>query len=503
MSHMPARSARLYNKELAPESATSTWKTHNLFNWWMAGWHSMAGYTMAIGLFAFGLTGWQAIIAFIAGAIILYGLNNLTGVAGQREKVPFPVFARASFGVFGANIPAILRAIVAVFWYGIQTWLASAAVMILILKIAPGTSALAGNSFLGLSSLGWICFLLLSALQLAVLLSGLETVRRLTDFAGPTIWIAVLALAVWMLARAGWTIDLSAVTTPEIPSGARQVLGVASAAFIVAAYMSGPSLNFADFTRNAPNEQSVRRGNALGLLINASLFGIVSVVIALSAHKVYGDETKDLVELVGAIDSVTILLVTIIAVSIATAGVNIICNFVAPVYDLINIRPEWFTFRRAGTLVAVLAVVVTPWNLFSSPVIVNQLIGSIGAFMGPLFGIVTVDYYLLRRKRFDTESLFTDDPDGIYFYRRGYNPRAIGALAVGGFISLLLTFVPAWSDAVPFAWPAGIVVGGLVYALLNSRTPSPVLPAGTASGADETVPAAQTDPPAEAPAGIR
>lgn len=494
MSTVLARSTRLYNKELTPESATNTWKTLNLFNWWMAGWHSMAGYTMAIGLFAFGLSGWQAIIAFIAGAIILYGLNNLTGVAGQREKVPFPVFARASFGVFGANIPAVLRAIVAVFWYGIQTYLASAAVMILVLKIVPGTAPLAESSFLGLSSLGWICFLALSVLQWAVLLSGLETVRRLTDFAGPTIWVAVLALAVWMLARAGWTIDLSAVTTPEIPSAGRQVLGVASAAFIVAAYMAGPSLNFADFTRNAPSEQSVRRGNALGLLINASLFGIVSVIIALSAHTVYGDESRDLVELVRDIDNVTVLLVTIIAVSVATAGVNIICNFVAPVYDLINIRPEWFTFKRAGTLVAVLSIVVTPWNLFSSPVIVNQLIGGIGAFMGPLFGIITVDYYILRARRLHTESLFSDDAKGVYFYRRGYNPRAIIALVVGGSISLLLTFVPAWSDAVPFAWPAGIVVGGLAYALLCLWAPLPTLPED---------PASQADPPAEAPVQAR
>lgn len=494
MSHVLARSSRLYNKELAPESATNTWKTLNLFNWWMAGWHSMAGYTMAIGLFACGLTGWQAISAFIIGAIILYFINNLTGVAGQREKVPFPVFARAAFGVFGANIPAVLRAVVAVFWYGIQTYLASAAVMILVLKVAPATAPFAEHSFLGLSTLGWICFLALSALQLAVLLSGLETVRRLTDFAGPTIWVAVLVLAVWMLSRAGWTIDLSAVTAPEVPSGARQALAVASAAFIVAAYMAGPSLNFADFTRNAPSEQSVRRGNALGLLINASLFGVVSVVIALSAHEVYGDETKDLVDLVRDIDSVTILLVTIIAVAVATAGVNIICNFVAPVYDLINIRPEFFTFKRAGTLVAVLAVVVTPWNLFSSPVIVNQLIGSIGAFMGPLFGIITVDYYILRAKRLHTESLFCDGPEGMYYYRHGYNPRAIAALVIGGSISLLLTFVPAWSDAVPFAWPAGIIVSGLAYALLSRGAPLPPHPEETATG---------TGPPAKAPVEAR
>lgn len=467
MSSNLTRSPRLYNADLSPESATGSWKTLNLFNWWMSGWHSMAGYTMAIGLFVFGLSGWQAILAFVLGACILYYLNNLTGVAGQREKVPFPVFVRSSFGVFGANIPAILRATVAVFWYGIQTYLASSAVMVLVIKIAPATQAYTEPSFLGLSALGWICFLALSALQLAVLLSGMENVRRLTDFAGPTIWLAVFALAIWMLSRAGWTIDLSQVTTDQVPSFGRQLLGIASATFIVAAYMSGPSVNFADFTRNAPSEQSVRLGNALGLLINASLFGIVSVVIALSAHKVYGDASRDLVELVKDIDSVTVLLISIIAVGVATAGINVICNFVAPVYDLINIRPSLFTFRRAGALVAALSVLVTPWNLFSNPFIVNQLIGGIGAFMGPLFGIITVDYYVFQQQKLATEALFDATKNGAYFYRNGFNPIAIVALAIGGVIALIVTFAPALSQFVAFAWPAGIVVGGGTYYLLR------------------------------------
>ena len=257
--------------------------------------------------------------------------------------------------------------------------------------------------------MGWICFLLLSALQLAVLLSGLETVRRLTDFAGPTIWIAVLALAVWMLVPCRLDDRPVRRHDPGDPLRRPPDAGHRIGRLHRRRLHGGTVPQLRGLHAECAQREVRAPGNALGLLINASLFGVVAVVIALSAHEVYGDETKDLVDLVRDIDSVTILLVTIIAVAIATAGVNIICNFVAPVYDLINIRPGFFTFKRAGTLVAVLAVAVTPWNLFSSPVIVNQLIGSIGAFMGPLFGIITVDYYHPARQ---------EAPCGVTLLRR-------------------------------------------------------------------------------------
>ncbi|MBK0326211.1 NCS1 family nucleobase:cation symporter-1 [Rhodobacteraceae bacterium F11138] len=464
--------SRLFNVELSPESATGTWKTWNLLAWWMSGWHSLGGYTMAIGLFALGLTGWQMIVAFALGIVILYFANNLSGVAGQRAKVPFPVFARASFGVTGANIPAILRAIVAIAWYGIQTYLASAAVMLLVLKLAPSSEAMTLNSFLGLSTLGWICFLGLSAAQLVVLSRGMEAVRKLSDFAGPAIWIAMIALAVWILMRAGWTVDFN-YRAVEGNSG---VIAMLSAMFIVVAYFAGPSLNFADFTRNAPTEEMVRRGNAWGLLLNATAFGAISIVIALASVKVYGEAIHDPIVLLKDIDSITILLLSIIAIGVATAGINIILNFVAPVYDIINVWPRQFTFRKAGVLVAVLSIVITPWNLFSNPILVNQFIGGVGALMGPLFGVIMADYYIVQRSSIDTDALFDDSPSGKYYYSNGYNMKAVYALIVSGLITIGMSIVPAFSSAAAFAWPVGVAVSVVVYLQLcknDSRATQP------------------------------
>lgn len=465
MQHRHANeSSRLFNVELSPETATGTWKTWNLFAWWMSGWHSLGGYTMAVGLFALGLSGWQMIVAFTAGIIILYFTNNMSGVAGQRVKVPFPVFARASFGVYGANIPAILRAIVAVAWYGIQTYLASAAMMLLVIKIFPSSEVMTQDSILGLSSLGWICFLILSAAQLVVLSRGMEAVRRLSDFAGPAIWIAMIALAVWVLARAGWTVDFS-YRTVEHNSG---LFGMMSAMFIVVAYLAGPTLNFADFTRNAPDEASVRRGNAWGLLLNATAFGAISIVIALASVKVYGEAIHDPIALMKDIDSIAILLVAIIAIGTATAGINIIMNFVAPVYDIINVWPRHFTFRKAGVVVAILSVIVTPWNLFSSPVIVNHFIGSVGALMGPLYGVVMADYYIIRRQMIDSDALFDDTPGGKYYYNGGYNTNAIIALVVSGGVAIGISVIPAISEWTPFSWPVGVALSAIIYCQLSA-----------------------------------
>lgn len=453
----------IFNVELSPESATGTWKTWNLFAWWMSGWHSLGGYTFAIGLFALGLSGWQMILAFTLGVVVLYFTNNLSGVAGQRAKVPFPVFARASFGIYGANVPALLRAIVAIAWYGIQTYLASAAVMLLVLKIAPSSKVLLDGSFAGLSALGWICFLALSAAQLVVLSRGMEAVRRLSDFAGPAIWVAMILLAIWVLARANWSIDFSYRTV----EGGGGLIAVLSAMFIVVSYLAGPTLNFADFTRNAPDERTVRRGNAWGLLVNATAFGAVSIIIALASVKVYGKAVHDPIELLADIDSIAILLFAIVAVGTATAGINIILNFVAPVYDIINIWPRRFTFRQAGVVVALLAVVTTPWNLFSNPVIINHFIGGVGALMGPLYGIIMADYYLVRGKAIDSNALFDDRPSGKYYYRNGYNPKAIGALIFSGLLTIAFTVVPALNPWSPFAWPIGVAVGALVYFQLS------------------------------------
>lgn len=473
MNRIPAGySDRLYNEDLAPRQNKGTWKTWNLFTWWMSAWHSLADYTATVGLLALGLMGWQLAFALCGGVFVIYLISNLMGIAGQKMGVPFPVFARASFGVFGANIPALLRAIVAVAWYGIQTYLASAVIMILVIKIVPASSALTTVSWLGLSLLGWICFLALWSAQLIVLHRGMEAVRKLTDFAGPAIWVAMLALTVWTLQRANWTLDWNYHVGPKPLEFGPTVFAMLAAASLVVALLSGPVLNFADFTRLSGSRKSVVNGNRLGLLINGVAFCVVSIVLTLASAEVYGEAIDDPLVLINDIDSVTVLLLTIVAVGVSTAGINIILNFVSPAFDFANIAPKLVSFRTGGIITAVLSVLILPWNLYSSPAAVTLFLGGVGALMGPLFGIIMADYYLIRRAQMHTKDLYSDHPTGRYSYERGTNVNSVLALVIAGSLTICLALLPVFQPLSPFSWPIGTLLGALACLVINRVRPN-------------------------------
>lgn len=464
-------SERLYNEDLAPAQERN-WSTWSLFCTWMADVHSIGGYTFAAGLFFLGLTGWQVFLALICGITVVYFLMNLTSVAGQRYGIPYPVLARVSFGVFGANVPALIRAAVAIAWYGIQTWLASVAVVILALKIFPGLEPLARSSFLGLSYLGWICFLLLWAAQLFVLGRGMESVRRLVDWAGPAIYVAMLALAIWIFIQAGGSIDFNLGSKSLSFGGA--TLAFFTAIALVVNYFSTLLLNFTDFSRFAPSERMVRWGNFWGLPVNFILFSVIVVVVTAGSREIYGSAITDPVELVGRIPSFVALALGALTFAVATVGINIVANFVSPCYDLANAFPKHIDFKRGGIISAVLALVVMPWKLYSSPIAINYFLGGLGALLGPIFGIIVADYYLLRRGRVDVEGLYREGDDSPYWYRGGLNRRALWAFAIAAFVSLIVALVPALKVAAPFSWFVGAGIGGASYYALMRSAPAPL-----------------------------
>lgn len=460
---------RLYNADIAPRDNRGNWGTTNLFNWWMSAWHSLGGYAFAVGLFSLGMNGWQVLLGMSVGMVVMLIASNLMGVAGQKLGVPFPVFARVSFGVYGANLPAMIRAVVAVAWYGIQTYLAAMAVKILVIRVWSGAATLDDNDIIGLSTLQWICLLVLWGLQLLVLQRGMETVKRFSDFAGPTIWVAMLALALWILAKADWQLDWT-TTFGGATSGARHSTWlVFGAAFSTMAFMAGPVLNFADFTRLGSSPRSVRRGNSLGLLANGIAFALVSVVIGIASAEVYGKPVTDPIALIAELDNIALVLVAAVAISAAQIGVNVICNFVSAAIDFSHLWPRRISFKVGGVITAVLSLVILPWKVYSTPALVNTFLGGVGALIGPLFGIVMADFYLRRRQHVHIAQLYSDDPAGIYYYNRGVNWRNVVAFAIAGVITMIIALVGTFSALAPFSWLIGVVLGAVLSLVLHDR----------------------------------
>ena len=461
----PGASARLYNEDLAP-AENRTWGFYSLFAMWMSDIHSLGGYTFAAGLFALGLGAWQVFLALVVGIILVFFLMNFSGYAGQKTGVPYPVLARVSFGTFGANLPALIRALVAIAWYGIQTWLASRAVIIIALKIWPELKGLTENNFLGESTLGWLAFLLMWALQLLLLRNGMETIRRFQDWAGPAVWAVMGLLVIYILINAGWNVSL------DLPGGTAQ-WGTAHAFFAAVAltvtYFSTLMLNFCDFSRFAPSRKAVRTANLWGLPVNFIAFSVVSVVVTAGTFKVYGEYIYDPVEIVGRIDNIWALLLGAVTFAVATLGINVVANFVSPAYDLANVWPSRIDFRRGGLIAAMIALVITPWNLFNSPVVINLFLGGLGALLGPLFGIIMVDYYVLRSQHVLVPDLFIEQ--GYYTYTGGWNRKADISFVVSAAPAVVVALVPLFAALSAFSWFIGAILAAAVhYAISRNDT---------------------------------
>jgi NCS1 family nucleobase:cation symporter-1 len=480
ISQTPSPDPRLTNEDLAPASRRN-WRAYDLFAMWMSDVHNLGNYTFAAGLLVLGMNAWQIFSSLLVGFALIYVGMNLMGRIGQRTGVPFPVVSRISFGVWGANVPALIRAVIAIMWYGIQTYLASVAVDILLLTAWPGLTSWTHHSFIGLNALGWISFLTLWVVQALIISRGMESVRKFQDFCGPAIWIVMIALAGWILVKAHWHIPLA--TSPTSVSTGEQVRQWFGAIGLILATYGTLMLNFGDFSRFAPDERTVRRGNFWGLPINSTAFALVSVIVTAGSIKVFGKAITDPAELIAKVHHPVVMVIGALTFAIATMGVNIVANFVSPAYDLANVWPQKITFRVGGLISTAAALLVTPWNLFSNPTVVNYFLGGLGAFLGPLFGIIMVDYYLVKRGRIDVAQLFRADADSPYYYHKGVNPKAIGAFVPTAAISATLALVPAFSDVAPYSWFIGTATAALLYLVVarNDRAPAEPEPAAQAS----------------------
>jgi len=446
---------------------------------WMSDIHSIGGYTFAAGLFALGLGGRNVFIALTAGIIVVFLLMNLSGFAGQKYGIPYPVLARISFGTLGANIPALIRAVVAIAWYGIQTWLASRAVIILGLKIWPGLEGLTKNSFLGESTLGWIAFIIMWAVQLLLLRNGMETIRKFQDFAGPAIWVVMIMLTLYILAKADWHISL---TLPGTESKWGVTHAFLAAVALTVTYFSTLMLNFCDFSRFAPKKKAVFWANLWGLPVNFMAFSLVSVLVTAGTFVVYGEYIFDPVEVVGQIDSVVVLLLGAVTFAVATVGINVVANFVSPAYDIANVVPSKIDFKKGGLISAIVALVITPWNLYNTPFVVNTFLGAVGAMLGPLFGIIMADFYVLRKQRVVLGDLYREK--GYYTFQAGFNRKAVASFLLVSIPTIIVALVPAFAMWAPFSWFIGAGLSFVIHWAISRNDSSILKSVAVATGVE-------------------
>jgi NCS1 family nucleobase:cation symporter-1 len=444
------------NGDLAPVPIEKrTWSTYNYAALWIGMSHNIPTYLLASGLVAVGMNWVQALITIAAAHVIVLLPMLLNSHAGTKYGIPYPVFARASFGLRGANLPAVLRALIACCWFGIQTWIGGEGFYILIGAVAGHGWTAATPAFGGYPWTQWLSFAIFWVLEMAIIVRGMDTLRRFENWAAPLVLVAAIALLIYMVIKAhgfgnvlsgpaklGWGAKFWPIFFPSLMG--------------MIAFWSTMSLNMPDFTRFGKGQRQQVLGQALGLPTTMTFFSLLAVLITAASQKIYGAPIWDPIQLTGKFSNPVVIAFALFTIVVATLSVNVAANTVSPSYDFSNLAPKLVSFRTGGLITGVVGVLIQPWRLLANPhIYIYTWLGFYGGLLGAVAGVLIADYWLIRRTELGLADLYR--PGGAYWYAGGWNWRGVVAFVVGA----VLAVGGAWSAPGEGPFPAG----GLIPAL--------------------------------------
>ncbi len=470
----------LWNRDLAPTTiASRTWSTWNIAALWIGMSVVITTYTLAGGFIEAGMSWWQAMITILLGNTIVLIPMILNAHAGTRYGISFPVLARASFGTRGANIPAILRAIVACGWFGIQTWIGGTALDALIGLLWPGWNSL--DTVLGGVALHtWLGFGIFWLIQVVIILRGIEGIKYLESWSAPLL-LAGGAVLLWWAASAAGGLGRVLTESSRLQKEHHDFWRLFPAALTASVgYWATLSLNIPDFTRYARSQRSQMLGQALGLPLTMTAFAFIGVAVTSATLLIYGVAIPDPIELMKRFDSALVIIFAMIVIFAAQLTTNMAANVVSPSNDFSNLNPRLISYVAGGLMTAVIGIVMMPWKLMSSmgAYIFTWLIGYSG-LMGAIGGIMICDYWAIRKQRLDLKGLF--ETKGPYAYSNGVNWKAVIALVVAvapvvpGFLRAATTpggqvaSTGVLDTLYTYAWFVTFVIGFAVYYALMRK----------------------------------
>lgn len=467
----------LYNDDLAPLPAEKRrWGAFPIFNVWTNDVQSLAGYTLAASLFiGAGINGWWVFAAIILAGFFVNFLVNLTGKPSVKYGIPYAVMARSSMGVKGAQFPALIRGIVAIFWYGAQTYFASTAVALAINAVVGGADR---ATLLGMDWVDWVSYLFVVGLQILLFVGGISWIEKFLNFAGPAVYVVMVALliAIWVQAGDRLLPAVGSIFANDDKTGWPAVAAFFGVVGTMIAYFSAVIINFGDFARFSRSEKAMRRGNFFGLPVSLTFFTFLSLFITAGSYIVLqggeGDPLTNPAQIVALVGNVFLTILAAVTFVVATVGINLVANFIPPAYDLSNLAPQRISFKTGGYLTALLGFIVGALWVSTVGNNLPVFVDTLGAILAPLYGVLVADYYIIQRRSMTVADLYSMNPEGRYHYQSGWNIRAIIAIAVAAVFSISAVWVPFLSGLSGFAWVIGALLGAILYtAVMWSHRP--------------------------------
>lgn len=466
----------LYNEDLAPlPKSKRTWGWFEIFNVWSNDIQSLFGYTLAATLFVTsGLNGWLVFAAIILAGIIVMLLVNLTGTPSVKYGIPYPVMARAGMGVRGANFPAMIRGLVAIFWYGVQTYFAATAVALMLYAFFGGQN---GPKFLGMTTIDWIAYIAVSAFQVALFLRGIDWITKFLNWAGPLVYAVMIALALYIWYEAGngifsqiGTIFSGSATIEGKTTGSGGMAAFVGVVGTMIAYFAAVIINFGDFARFVKTEREMKFGNFMGLPVSLAFFSFLALFITAGTAAIFGKIVTNPTEIIGLVNHTGLTVLAALTFFAATVGINLVANFIPPAYDIANLAPSRISARTGGFITAGIAFVIGAlWVSTISAIGIAAFVDTLGAVLAPLYGIMVVDYYLIKKQHLNIQDLFSSEPGREYYFDGGWNRKALIAFAIAGVFSIATVWVPALEALSGYGWLLGAALGGLVHFILMRK----------------------------------
>jgi nucleobase:cation symporter-1, NCS1 family len=453
----------LYNHDLAPVPLSRrNWSTYTYAALWVSMAHCIPTYMLASGLMASGMNWSQAIITILLGNTIVLVPILLNSHPGTKYGIPFPVFARAAYGTFGSNVPALMRALVACGWFGIQAWIGGEALQTLFKTLMPSWPTLLGAGFGGHTTTEWLSFMLFWGLNVLIIYRGMDLLRLVENWAAPFVLVMTAALLWWAISRANGLGPLLA--EPGKFNTVREFLPIFFPSLTaMIGYWATLSLNMPDFTRFGRSQREQIVGQVVALPTTMTLFAAMGVLITSATVIIYGQAIWDPVQLVGRFTSPVVVAISMFTAVVATLAVNIAANTVSPANDFANAFPRLVSFKTGGLITGILGILIQPWRLLADPsgYIYTWLLGYSGG-LGSIAGVLIADYWIVRKRELRLEDLYL--ADGVY---RGWKMPAIVATLVGCALAWSGLVISSLKPLYDYAWFVGFFTSAIVYVLLR------------------------------------
>jgi NCS1 family nucleobase:cation symporter-1 len=467
-----------YNHDMAPTTLSDRkWRIKDIAALWISMSACIPTYMLASSLIAEGMNWWQAVLTIFLGNTIVLIPMVLNAHAGTKYGIPFPVYCRASFGILGANVPALLRALVACGWFGIQTWIGGWAIYQVLAIFLPGWKQLPAIEMLDINVAQLACFLVFWAINIFVIYRGIDSIRFLLNIKAPLLILLGLALLAWAYVEAGGFGPILSQPSKFAPGGPKagqfwQFFFPALTAMV--GFWATLSLNIPDFSRYAYSQRDQIIGQTIGLPTTMGLYSFIGVAVTSATVIIYQEEIWDPVVLVTKFRNPAILVISLFALCLATLATNLAANVVSPANDFAHLWPKKISFRTGGLITGVIGIFIQPWKLIADPsgYIFTWLI-AYSALLGAVGGILIADYFLIRRSRLDLPGLYLRE--GPYWYWSGFNIIALFALAAGiapcmpGFLATVakIEVSAIWTDIYHYAWFVSFGLSMCIYLALT------------------------------------